>query len=354
MALMTGTHDISHLIAARDQSIVEYGQNRIAEILGRDLAAHNALVMDILTGLCEGTTDRQRRYGGSISGQMVEVDEYGRSPTQRAVTGSTVGFPMRLFQFAVGWTEKWMQNHTPADMAMMTIQAQNAHLAALHREIRKALYLTANYTFRDFLVDNVDLPVKRLVNADGMAIPNGPFGDEFNAATHTHYLARAGGSLAGSDVTRAIDTVAEHRRGTDIKIAINKADETAWRVLLGATNLYPDPRIVYRASDTPGMTLDQTQTDNRAIGIYGSAEVWVKPWAIANYPFVWDANGPKPLGFRQRTTESQQGLRIAATLNTFPLHAEYMEAEFGVGVSERTNGAVLYTGDTTYADPTIQ
>ena len=52
-----------------------------------------------------------------------------------------------------------------------------------------------------------------------------------------------------------------------------------------------------------------------AIGIFHGAEVWVKPWAIANFAFAWDAASPqKPLVFRQRTQTSLQGLRIAATL----------------------------------------
>ena len=34
----------------------------------------------------------------------------------------------------------------------------------------------------------------------------------------------------------------------------------------------------------------------------------------------------KPVAFRQRTQTSVQGLRIAAELDTFPLHARYLEA----------------------------
>ncbi len=61
----------------------------------------------------------------------------------------------------------------------------------------------------------------------------------------------------------------------------------------------------------------------------------------------------KPLAFRQREAASLQGLRIAAQLDTHPLYAQYMEAEFGVGVWTRTNGAVLYFGGASYTDPTI-
>jgi hypothetical protein len=53
----------------------------------------------------------------------------------------------------------------------------------------------------------------------------------------------------------------------------------------------------------------------------------------------------KGLAFRQRSATSLQGLRLAATIGSFPLHTEYQVAEFGIGAWERTNGAVLFFDD---------
>lgn len=351
---VTGSHDISSLFAARIQSVAEFGIDNIIQILTNDLQAHSILASELVGEFADFTTERQRIYGASVSGDMFEVDEYGRAPTQKPTAGSTVGFPMRMFQFPLGWTEKWMQIHTPYDMALAVQAAKIAHLRALQKEVKKAFLLSSNYSFKDYLVDNVDLSVKRLANADSQAIPDGPNAEQFDASTHTHYLARVS-TLAISDVVGAINTVVEHGHGTAVKVAINKADETAWRALTGSNGFvaYPDPRLIYRNTDTPGQTLDISRTDNRPIGVIGSAELWVKPWIPANYALVWDAEGPKPLAFRQRAQTSLQGLRIAATNSSFPLTAQYMESEFGLGVWNRTNGAVLYTGGTTYTDPTI-
>jgi hypothetical protein len=138
-----------------------------------------------------------------------------------------------------------------------------------------------------------------------------------------------------------------------VKIALNKANEAAFRALTGFT-AYTDPRIIYRATDTPGVTLDITRLDNRAIGIFGAAEVWVKPWAIASYLFIWDEMDPnKPLTYRQRNVQNLQGLRIAAEIDAFPLLAQYMEAEYGFGVWTRTNGVAHYFANATWADPVI-
>lgn len=351
MATNTGTYDISTLLAVRFQSAAQFGLDTIQRVLEADLQAHNAIVTQMVSDLCEVTTDRQRKYGSSVAGEMVEVDEYGRSVTQNPVSGDTVGFPLKLFQFALGWTSKYLEVATPADLAEGTIAAEQAHLRAIQRELKRAIYLSANYTYNDHLVDRVDLAVKRFVNADGAKIPNGPNGETFDGATHTHYDGNAG--LTAAVLSACISDVIEHGHGGAVKLAISKTNEAAVRALSGFT-AYPDPRIVFRASDTPGQTLDISRLDNRAIGIFDGAEVWVKSWAIAGYAFAWDAASPKkPLAFRQRAQGSLQGLRIAAELSTFPLIAKYMEAEYGIGVCTRTNGAVLDFVNAAYTDPTI-
>lgn len=348
--MTTGTHDLSTLLAARDQSAAEFGLDNIIPIINRELAAHNQIVAMLLRDLAGYTTDRQRKYGTSIAGDMYEVDEYGRAPTQVAKPGATVGFPLKLFQYSIGWTQKWFDTKTPADMAIAVQAGERAHLRMYSREIKRAFMLSSNYTWNDFLVDGIDLAVKRLVNADSAAIPEGPNGEVFDASTHTHYIGEA--SLTAAFLTALINDVVEHGHGQRVMVAISKTDEAAVRALTGFV-AYVDPRLVVQASDVPGTRLDITRLDNRAIGIFAGAEVWVKSWMPANYIFAWDAGSEPPLVIRQRSATSQQGLRLAGTNSAFPLYAQYIEAEFGVAVFNRTNGAVLYFASGTYSDPTI-
>ena len=346
----TGAHDVQHLLTVRDQSIVAFGTDRLAADLQADLDVYNARTQELISSFCEISTDRRRRYGSAVDGEMVEVNEYGRAPTQRARTGDSVEFPLRRYDFALGWTRDYTQLNTPADMAASQIAAQKAHQRQIQRTIKQALFLPANYTTRDWLIDEVELGVKRLLNADGAAIPSGPHGELFNGATHTHYNAVDG--LTKAAATALVKDVVEHGHGGNVKIAINSGDEEAWRALEGFKE-YADPRLVYREGNTPGMTLDITTLDNRAIGIFSSAEVMTRSWVPAGYAFAWDANSEKPVLFRQRDSTTLQGLRILATLETFPLYAEYMRAEFGAGVWNRTNGAVLYFGGATYTAPAL-
>lgn len=357
MAQKTGSFSIADLQAVRYQSVKAYGIERVAEILRADIAAHNRIVTDMMREIAEVTTDAQRRYGASTTGDMIKVDEYGRAPTQKSTGGGTVAFPLEMYQFAVGWTEKYLDMATPADIAEKTLMAEKAHMRALRRAIQTALFLSTNYTFNDYLVDKVDLAVKRLINADSSPIPDGPNGETFDGASHTHYdgFLWSGGDAGtrGAALIALANDVMEHGHTAGLRLIINRADETDVRAVTGFVP-YVDPRVIYRASDTPGQTLDITKMDDRAIGIIGPAEVWVKPWGIDNYILATAiGDSQKPIAFRQRSQETLQGLRIAATFDSFPLHAQHMETEFGMGVYARTNGAVLYTGSATWADPTI-
>lgn len=347
----TGTYDISSLLGVDNQTVEEFGTEDVTAVLQRDLEAHNQAVTEAVQEMAEITTERDGVYGTSADGEMQEVDEYGKGPTQKEEVAEPIAWPLRLFQYNVGWTAKYLQVATPADLAKTQLNAQTAHWRAIMRDIKRAIYGSANYTYRDHLIDKRVLAVKRFVNADGAGIPDGPNGEAFDGDTHTHYDANNG--WLASALTASINDVIEHGHGSAVRVAINVADETDVRALAGFEP-YPDPRIIYRASDTPGKTLDISRLDNRAIGVFAGSEVWTKAWALNDYPFIWDAGDPrKPLKFRQRAQTTLQGLRLAAENSNYPLLVRFQEAEFGVGVNDRTNGAVLYVGGSSYVNPTI-
>lgn len=356
MPQKTGTHDVSTTFAARLSAIPNFqGQNmdRVQQALDDELAAHNGLMQEAVGELADITTQRLRTYGAASGGSMLKVDEYGRGPTQVAVPGDTAGFPLDKYQYAIGWTDTWFRIKSPIDMAVMVQAAEVADKKAVLYEIKQAIFGAANYTVFDHLVDNISLAVKRFVNADSASIPTGPNGESFVVSTHTHYNGYA--SLTAPNMLDNINDVVEHGHGGQVRVYISTTDEAAVRALLGFSP-YLDPRLMIgaiAANQVASPRLDITRLDNRAIGIFGPAEVWVKPWMIASYQFAFDASGPKPLAFRQREQETMQGLRVAGEIPVYPLLARFMEREFGVGVWNRTNGAVGYFANATYASPTI-
>lgn len=346
----SGSLTIGDLLTVQHQSAAEFGLDTIQEVLDADIAAHNQLVQEMVSGFAELTTDRQRIYGASQQGAMTETDETGRAPTSPVTHGATVGFPLRQFQYAIGWNATFFRLKTPMDMAKAVLGAQKAHLVQIQTQLKYAFFRSANYTWNDFLVDRIDLPVKRLVNADSMVIPDGPNGESYDGSTHSHFNANA--SLTNAVVVATIDDVVEHGHGNNVILVINKADEAAFRALADFRE-YVDSRIIIDTANQYGRgVLDNSRIDNRAIGVFGAAEVWVKPWVPANYLACWDTGDPrKPLVYRQREQTTMQGLQLVAENMNFPLHSQHMQVEFDVGVWTRTNGAVLRFNNGTYADP---
>lgn len=356
MPIKVGTHDVSSTFAARLSAIPNFqGQNmdRVQQALEQELAAHNGLMTEMVGELADVTTQRLRTYGAAQGGAMIKVDEYGRGPTQISVPGDTAGFPLDKYQYAVGWTDTWFRIKLPIDLAVQVQAAEVADKKAVIFEIKRAIFGSANFTVFDHLVDNISLAVKRLVNADGAGIPTGPNGESFDGATHTHYNGFA--ALDAPNMLANINDVVEHGHGGAVRCYIATANEAAVRALPGFSP-YLDPRLMVgavAANQVDQPRLDITRLDNRAIGIMGAAEVWVKPWMIADYQFVFDSAGPPPLAFRQREQETMQGLRVAGEIPVYPLLAKFMEREFGIGVWNRTNGAVGFFTNATYAVPTI-
>jgi hypothetical protein len=356
MALKVGTFDVSSTFAARMSAIPNFNDqnmDRVQQALDQELFAHNTLMLQMTEELCDITTDRLRTYGAASGGSMLKVDEYGRGPTQISVPGDTAGFPLHKYQYAIGWTDTWFKTKTPIDLAIQVQAAEVADKKAVIYEIKSALMLSGNYTFYDHLVDNISLAVKRLVNADSASIPTGPNGEAFVGSSHTHYNGYA--SLTAANMLDNINDVVEHGFGGAVRAYISTSNEAAVRALTGFSP-YLDPRLMVgavAANQVNQPRLDITRLDNRAIGIFGPAEVWVKPWMIADYQFVFDSAGPKPLAFRQRDQAVMQGLRVAGEIPVYPLLAKFMEREFGIGVWNRTNGAVGFFTNATYSDPTI-
>jgi hypothetical protein len=345
-----GLNSIDDLLDVRFKSAIELGLETIQPVLQADLEIHNRLTTDAVSGLADISQDRRRIYGTSDTMEMIEADEFTRAHTQKGQAGVEVMFPLRGFQIALGWDQAYFENKSVADMAQSQLSAEKGHLQRIRKEVQRAFYLSGNYSMVDYRVDKVTLNVKRLLNADGAGIPDGPNGEVFDGTTHTHFLAVAGLDAASADAVLA--TVLEHHQGGKPVIVINRADQTAWEAL-PKYKPYVDQRLTLNAnSNEPTQRLDPFTTDDKPIGLYGAAEVWLKPWALANYAVVYDTAAPKPLVCRVRKGNALT-LKVAAKLAFAPLYADVMESEFGFGVWTRTNGAVLYSGGGAYVDPVI-
>jgi len=184
MTKYVGTYSLEDLLAQRFVPASQFGFDNIARAIQAHLDWLNAQVADQVGMIAETTDDVRRVYGASEEGEMVEVDELGVARTQKDAQGAEIDFPLRKFSRSTGFTADFMARATPADLATKVLGFETAYITRFRNELKAALFGKANYSFVDKLGDGTTLAVKRLLNADGMAIPNAPDGTTFAKATH--------------------------------------------------------------------------------------------------------------------------------------------------------------------------
>jgi hypothetical protein len=353
-----GTYTLFDLQATTSTTVAQFGEENVWTALKNYLAAHNRISAEMVDEFCEFTTERLIGSGGITVGDFEELNELETPRAQKVVAGENLGIPMRNYAFGQQWTDLYFEEATPADLAAQFLGVLDADRRNIINQFNRAVYLSSNYTSVDIRKkDNASLPVKRLANADGFSIPPGPNGEVFTASTHTHYIARVG-AFASTDLDALILTAQEHYPGM-VRVAINSAQETAVRAFTGFSAVI-DARLQVATTTTFAQGgLDVTNPGNRLIGIYNGAEIWVKPWALANYLFAWNAGAPKVCSFRTRAPMGADGLNGGGQLRPiyrqrgFPLTMEGWSREFGISVTGRVAAAILYIGGTSYTDPTI-
>jgi hypothetical protein len=353
MPLNTGTMNLADLQAVTNQTVRDFGFDAFADVLTNDLNTYNGIVAEAFRDFCEITVDPLRRVGGTQAGDMIEADDYSRAPTQKPGIGGTLGFPMHLHQTAIGWTQRFINRASVGELATVQLNIQGAHRRALLRRFKQAIYAPSNLTFSDYTQRNaIDIPVKRFYNADSWSIPSGPNGEAFVGSTHTHYTAET--SLSAAALLAHVNLVAEHVVDGGLQLCINAANETAVRALSGFIP-YVDNRLLnpIGVANTPRQQANAGNTGNRPIGLFGAAEVWVKPWAIASYAVTLAAGAAeKPLALRTENGAAPALVRVAEN-DAFPLIAQFYESLFGFGALGRGLGAVHYFGGASYVEPTI-
>ena len=346
------TLDTLATLRAQSGVIAEIGEDFAFESIQMALDVHNQLLAEAINDFVEMSTDRLRRYGGPDQMQMEELDEFGTASAQKISAGATMGFPLQFFGGGLQWSRLYFQNATGAELAAQVSAMMDADVKNVLKRLKYALMTPTNYTFEDRRVDHVQLGVKALVNADGAPIPIAPDGTTFNASTHTHYLGT--NSFGASDLTSLTNTVIEHFLHGSIKVLINQGSEASVRGLTGFQP-YFDGRLTPTITTTNAdqVALDVMNITNRAIGIYGPAEIWVKPWIPANYMIaLMDDPQQKALVMRTRSAGSGD-LELLFDNEIYPLRARNYGREFGMGVWNRVAAAVLYIGNSTYQAPAL-
>lgn len=384
----TGLNTLDALRVAQGTPI-DYDRDELTVQIGMLLEAHNHLCAEQLSMFCNFSPERFVRLGATDSVNMMQLDAGGIPTAQKVyVIGSNQGWPLRRFGIGLQWNnEYWAQK----DMKQFANQLEailTADKKLLASRIRRAFLKSTGETFVDFLKDQMPLPVKPLINADGTAIPPNPYGVTFDNSNHTHYMYCGSGN---ADSGSAAFTDTGNTAWNNSSTAASKAHNLD-AMLANLREHYTDGSNIFLVSQTeaaffapangngsqipgfqkaeytvikPSQNRDVLQglgfynpenSYDRFIGVYDGTEVWVKPWVPAGYVLLFNVSAPKPLQVRVNDTTGLPGttvngsnsmgggdLRMVFEYQPYPLYAQAMVRDFDVAAStERQNGVAMF------------
>lgn len=359
-----GTFQLSDSLRQRITSRNFDPQAAAAEIgaeVARELANRSAEMNESLSNFVEQTPEVRRMYGTNDAIEMLRAEEYTEPTTKKISAGYEIDFPMNRYVAAAGWSRLTEELGGPSAVREIETQVEAMAIGyqkALTRNFVRAMFKDTNITtYTDTLGDGTVLPrIVRFLNADGLAIPVGPNGETFNAATHTHYTARAA-ALANGDIDALVLNVTEHGDAGGLMLCVNVNDAAAVAALTNFLGLTSTHFVSALAGRTDIQLTGEEDPGNMMYGYWnGLVPVWIKPWVPQNYILAIATNARKsPVVMRVPGVPALNGYRLftADGTNGSTLRSRMAEAFFGFGVWGRTNGAVLYIGDTTWANPVL-
>ena len=349
---MSKIYTLEDLLAQTNTPLSTLGVDNVNAAIQAHVDFLNQSVSEQMELLAEETSDARRIWGGSEDMEMIETDEFGDARTQAPTSGVEVGFPLRKFSVSTGWSNEWYMRAMANELSKKTLGAQHAYLTRIQDEIRYAVYNKANYSYKDYLVDNTTLGVKAFLNNDGSEVPSAPNGTAF-ASTHNHYLAKAGASLAATDIDSLVSTVVEHG-GKGVTLFVDSA-MPATMAGLASTKFVKLTMAGIVPANTSDATLVRDNVDNdpanKLVGYWDGVPVFTRSWVPTGY-IACMATGAaeKPLVYR--VVKFVKGLVPVVEFGQPTITAKIWRAYFGVSAWNRSAGAVLdSTHTTTYSNP---
>jgi hypothetical protein len=350
MANVPGMYQLSDLLAVRNQSAASFGLDNILPTIQNEVAYANQRADEMMADFCQPFYEQSALWGGGGAVEMEVMDEHGNPMPSHSTPGIVAQFPISLHKQALGWNAEYFRRATPREVAMKFLECRKGYFRALTKGMRRAIYgygngVTSEYSFTDKLTNGVALTIKSLCNGGVTVgtIPDSPAGVAF-ANTHCHLNPDDG--IDAAWYRTLYEHVTQHGNTKGLKCIISSTNLAALATFTTIFTPLSYALLNYAGSTSTIKKLDNGDVENQLVGyLDGNVEVWVKPWAVAEYAVVVaTGESEKMLGYRQPAQEDLRGWRLQATFDDHPLHAEYASAEFGFGVFNRVMGAVCQDG----------
>jgi hypothetical protein len=308
--------------------------------------AKRQLIVDFLTFPVTNPIERVAQISGA---DFEEATEYGEPVGIRPATSYfQLGYDLKWYDLAARYTWKFLADATQNQVDAINSMALEADNRLIFDKVMDTLFNPAN---RLADINGLqDVNVYALYNADGTVPPR--YKSNTFDGTHTHYLVSGGATLDSGDLDTMINDLKSHgyskANGMTIVMLMNTREVDVARTF----------RVADRDVELFGGQPANTYRGLNVVGSYGDAllieEDTIPPAYVATIATGGEANLNNPVGFRQHTNASLQGLRLVKGPNPdYPLIDSFYNRGFGTGIRQRGGAIIMQIkASGSYARPT--
>ena len=357
MAASNRIYTPDDLMANRASSVVSLGYENI---LNSVTAYGNFIAKDTaeqLSMFVEDTPNSREFWGGVGHLKFTKAGAFGKTETQLEIKDQEVQFPIDKLVCSQGWNTEFWKRANALEARKLMLDLDNAYNQRVRDEIQRAIFRsTARPAWKSEIYGYLGTldKIQPFVNADGNNIPDAPNGTTFAGATHNHYLAVTGASVAYTDVDYLLGHVMEHVPGKII-LFVDPAMPATLTALASTKFVYNQyTNVISKTTADIGKvaTIDgEVDRSNLFIGTWNGFEVHTRSWVPTGYMAAISVNAnDKPI--HRRIDPMFEGMQTDGLFSDGRMSNQMWFTYQGYAVFNRVAGACLdTTHQATYSDP---
>lgn len=323
--------------------------------------AKRQLIVDLLTF---PVTSPIEDVPQGVTEDFEEASEFGVPKGISGFNYFSLGYDFKFYDLAIRYTWKFLLDATAAQVENMNAMALEADNRLVFQKVLRAVFNNVNRTTN---IRGQNYNVYPFYNNDGTTPPT--YKNNTFASTHNHYITSGTVAIQSADMDEIEEHLVHHgygsQNGSQLVFMVNRTEGNVIRQFRVATGASYDfiPAQGAPAFLMPGMGIEggRPASTFRGLSVIGSYGPWMiiqEDYIPSGYVMAFATGGEQqatnPVGFRQHTNSSAQGLQLVKGANPdYPLIDSFYRRGFGTGVRHRGAGVVMQiTTNGTYAIPT--
>jgi len=360
-----GYNDTRDVLVTQSTDGVDY--NEMWQEFQETIALQNAERQAIINFLTFPVTNNIETVAQLSSAKFEKASEYGEPRgIRQKPTSFSVGYDFGWYDLGARFTWQFLADADSGQVTAIQSAALDAHNRLVFEIVLSALYSNVN---RTAVIDDLEVPVKALYNADGTVPPT--YKTNTFDGTHNHYLVSGAATIDSGDLDELFEHLRHHgyssENGVQQIVAVNSREGKEirkFRVADGDTYDFipaqgqPQDRILEPGQQVSGGRIGATYQGLRAIGTYGEMIIVEDDLFPVGYVLVVGSGGSmnlnNPVGIREHKNPALRGLRLVKGRDAdYPLIDSFYNCGLGSGIRQRGGAAVMQIkASDSYTPPT--